>query len=203
MKKLTKIAVCVLIAVAFAVVGTLLMQRHALGNDLIRLHVVAASDSAEDQAQKLLVRDAVIASMEDKLAACSDVTQAKACLQENLSYMETVANDTLKAAGSSHVATVSFCREAFPIRHYDTFSLPSGVYQSLRITIGQGQGQNWWCVVFPSFCIGAASNGFAAQAAGAGFDDRLTDTLEDPETYQVSFFFLDLLGKLENLFFKS
>ena len=175
-------------------------DRQILSEDLIRLHVVADSDSDADQSIKLQVRDSVIRSLQPAMADLQDTDQARAYLQSHITELEQIANQTLEAAGSDDQATVTLEEEAFPVRHYDTFSLPSGVYHSLRITIGQGQGQNWWCVVFPSLCLPATGEDFTDTAAGAGFSDGLSNTLEGEQPYQVRFFLLDLLGKVQNFF---
>lgn len=181
--------------------GTLLADRQRLNEELIRLHVVANSDSREDQEVKLRVRDAVIESLEADLKSLGDVEQAKAYLQENLPKIQAVANQTLKKAGYSGDAVVSLCKEAFDTRDYDTFSLPAGIYEALRIVIGEGEGHNWWCVVFPTLCVPATTEGFADTAAGAGFPDSLTGALTGEEEYQVRFYLLDALGRMENYFF--
>ncbi len=193
---------CLLVAV-FAWFGALLADREKLNTQLIRLHVVANSDSREDQRIKLQVRDAVTESLQKDLAGIADISEAKAYLEENLPKLERIANSALEAAGFDGRAVVSFCREAFDTRYYDTFSLPAGVYDALRITIGEGNGHNWWCVAFPSLCLPATSSGFADTAAGAGFSDALTDTLTGEDGYELRFFLLDALGEAENYFFSK
>ena len=198
MKKcLKRIGICALLA-ALVWGGTVIADRQRLREELVRLHVVAASDSEEDQALKLQVRDAVVESLQEGLADVADVDQAKAYLQENLPKIEAVANQVLQAAGCEDVATVSLAVEEFATRVYDTFTLPAGIYESLRITIGEGEGHNWWCVVFPSLCVSATSEGFEETASCAGFPDSLTGALEGEEGYEVRFFLLDALGELEN-----
>ena len=96
-------------------------------------------------------------------------------------------------------AVVTFLKEKFPVREYDSFTLPSGVYESLRITIGDGEGRNWWCVVFPKLCVSAAS--VEDTAAGAGFSEPLTDAITQKQGYRIRFLLLDILGKIENLFY--
>lgn len=199
-KAMKRFGIC--LAAALAVWGgTLLADRQRLNEELIRLHVVANSDSREDQAVKLQVRDAVIKSLEEDLKGLGDVEQAKAYLTENLAKIQAVANGTLEKAGFSGEAVVSLCREAFDTRYYDTFTLPAGVYEALRIVIGEGEGHNWWCVVFPTFCVPATTEGFADTAAGAGFPDSLTGALTGEEEYEVRFYLLDALGRVENYFF--
>ena len=129
--------------------------------------------------------------------------EAKEWLRQNLPAMEAAANEVLQKLGFSDRATVTLGKEAFPLRHYDTFSLPSGVYESLRVTIGEGKGQNWWCVVFPSLCLPAAGESTEDVAAGAGFSEELTDTVTQKPNYRIRFFFMDVIGKIENLFFQS
>ena len=195
-----RIVLCFLLA-AFFWCGALIGDRQLLRQELIRFHVVAASDSGEDQAVKLRVRDAVLESMQQELRNIGDMAQAKAYLQENLPRIRDIANRVLTQAGFPPDAAVTLCPEAFDTRVYDTFALPAGIYESLRITIGEGEGKNWWCVVFPSLCLPATAQGFEAVAAGAGFEDALLGALEGKEPYEVRFYLLDLLGKLENKLF--
>lgn len=182
--------------------GMMLSDREVLNENIIRFHVVANSDSEEDQAVKLQVRDAVLNSIQEDLKNVADVEQAKAYLQDNLPKIEEIANQVLRDSGFSEAAVVTLCKEAFETRRYDTFSLPAGVYEALRITIGEGEGRNWWCVTFPAFCLPAAEK-FTDVAAGAGFSERLSETLEEPETYELRFYFLDMLGRMENNLFAS
>ena len=194
-KYLNRIGICLLIA-CFVWIGMLLADRHKLRQELIRFHVVASSDSQEDQAVKLQVRDAVLGAFREELQNLQDMEQAKAYLQENLPKIEAIANDVLAQAGFSDRAKASLCVEEFTTRVYDTFTLPAGIYESLRIVIGEGEGHNWWCVVFPSLCLPATSEGFEEVACGAGFSDTLTDTLEG--NHEIRFFVLDVLGSVEN-----
>ena len=199
-KSVRRVVFCLAVAGLFWCFG-LVRDYKTVHRELIRFHVVANSDSAEDQAVKLRVRDAVIASLEGDLQNIADVDQARAYLLEKLPAIAQVAQCTLEQAGFSADVAVSLCREAFDTRYYDTFTLPAGVYEALRITIGDGAGQNWWCVTFPGLCLPATSDGFEAEAVGAGFSDSLTGSLTGEEPYEVRFFLLDALGKLENMFF--
>ena len=176
------------------------MDRQVLQDGLIRLHVVGESDSEEDQSVKLQVRDAILSYLESVKDQMTDTKAAKAFLQTNLKELEELSNKALAAAGSTAKAVVTFAKEAFPTREYDTFSLPAGVYESLRITIGEGEGKNWWCVVFPRLCVSATTQEFQDTAAGAGFSEELTDTLTGESQTKVRFFVLDCFGWLENLF---
>ena len=198
MKKIAKLVVFGLLLSAAFWLGTVASDKAVLSQDLIRLHVVADSDSAEDQRIKLQVRDAIIEELESVMADLPDVESAKVYLQEHLPELEKIANDVLHSLNAGCQAVVSFAKEAFPTREYDTFTLPAGVYESLRVTIGSGEGQNWWCVVFPNLCISATSDGFEDAAVGAGFSDRVTGTLSGQREYKVRFFILDCFGWVEN-----
>lgn len=147
-----------------------------MAEKIIRLHVVANSDSNVDQAVKLCVRDAVLREAQCALSSAADAKQA---ILTDLPALEAAANAELQRQGSGDTARVSFRRELFPTRDYDTFSLPSGVYQSLRVTIGKGEGHNWWCVIFPSLCLPAVSEDSLA-AAGLSQQDYALIQEETP-----------------------
>lgn len=198
MKKIGKGIGFVVLLAAMVWCGMLIADRRQLHDGLIRLHVVADSDTVEAQELKLQVKDAIVESISNGMRDITDVSQAKAYLQEHLTQLESLANQVLQTAGSQLTAVVTLTEEEFPTREYDTFSLPAGVYNALRIAIGQAQGHNWWCVVFPQLCLPATAEGFQDAAVGAGFSDTLTDTLSDGDAYEIRFFFLDCLGKIEN-----
>ena len=170
-----------------------------LREGLLRLHVVGASDSAEDQEVKLLVRDAVLASLEDGLQDLTDVDAAVDYVSRMLPKVEAAANRCLAAAGFSDTVAVSLTEEAFPTRDYDNFSLPAGVYRALRVVIGEGEGRNWWCVVFPQLCM--AGEDFVETASVAGLSPELTGTLEGE--YEIRFWVLEKWGEMKNRFFDS
>ena len=146
-----------------------------LRENLLRLHVVGASNSAEDQAVKLQVRDAVLGSLEEGLRDMTDPQEAWDYVSRMLPKVEAAANRALAAAGFSETVQVSLTEEAFPTREYDTFSLPAGVYKALRVVIGEGEGKNWWCVVFPQLC--GAEGEFVETASTAGLDPELARSL--------------------------
>lgn len=168
----------------------------ALREGLLRLHVVGASNSDADQSVKLLVRDAVLSSLEEGLQELTDPQAAYDYVEWMLPQVEAAANRCLHAAGFSDTVAVSLTEEAFPTREYDSFSLPAGVYKALRVVIGAGEGRNWWCVVFPQLCTAGPE---AVQTAA--LDDRLTDTLRGQ--YEVRFWLLEKWGEVKNYFFAS
>lgn len=201
-KALKRIGICALIVIL--VWGwSILSDRQTLSRELIRLHVVAASDSQEDQNIKLRVRDAIVASLQESMKDVTDTQQARAYLQEHLPKIEELANRVLQESDCAERAVVSLQLEEFATRYYDTFTLPAGIYEALRITIGPGAGQNWWCVVFPTLCVGATVAEFEETAQCAGLSEQLTGALTGEEAYEVRFFLLDALGRMENFLHKG
>ena len=126
-------------------------------NQIIRLHVRAENDSAEEQELKELVRDEILLYTQNLLKECKDPVQAKEMLSAHLSDLQKIGKETVESKNKTHPVTVTLQREYFEYRDYGGFFLPEGEYESLLVTIGSGEGKNWWCVVFPSACyIGAA-----------------------------------------------
>jgi len=203
MIKLVKCVFLCFILTVFVWCGALLRDRQKLSKELIRLHVVANSDSLEDQTVKLRIRDAISQSLEKDMAAVADTEQALGYLQQQLPKLQEIANSVLKQAGMEPDAVISLCRERFDTRFYDTFSLPAGVYNALRITIGDGQGKNWWCVVYPTLCQPSTVSGFDEAALEAGFTEELSNTLTSANGYRIRFYLLDKLGELENILFEG
>ena len=193
--------ICCFLAAFLVWFGTVLADRQTLDENVIRFHVVANSDSEADQAVKLQIRDGVIAYLQPILAELPSAAEVKVWLEGHLEDVKAVADGILAENGFADTASVTVRKEAFETRAYDTFTMPAGVYDALRITVGEGEGQNWWCVVFPRLCLPAVSDDMEAEAAGAGFSDSLTGALEGE--YQVRFFVLDCLGWLEKIFFGS
>lgn len=203
MRKIRNMLLFCFVLTATVWLCALITDKQTLRQELVRLHVVAASDSDEDQNMKLRLKDAVVESLKAEMENLSSAEEAKAYLQENLPKIEAFANRFLQEAGYADTATVSLGLEEFSTRVYDTFTLPAGIYEALRITIGEGEGRNWWCVVFPSLCLPATSEGFEDAASCAGFSDSLTAALEGEEGYEIRFWVLDALGRLENFLHRA
>lgn len=169
-------------AVCLLSVETLWTQ-HKLAEKTVRLHVVANSDSDEDQAQKLLVRDAVLKKVSEITEDCSDADAARRKIVLHLKEIRKAAEEE-----SSYAVQVSFGTEAFETRYYDTFTLPAGDYPALRVNLGKAQGHNWWCVVFPSLCTAATSDALEKTAEVGGFDSEETDLITGgEEEYELRF----------------
>ena len=160
-----------------------LWTQHRLAEKTIRLHVVANSDSAEDQAQKLQVRDAVLEKVAQITETCRDAVSAKKEIARRIDEIrEAVQKET------AYDVQVRMGTEQFETRYYDTFTLPAGEYPALRVNLGKAQGHNWWCVVFPSLCTAATSDALERTAAVGGFDSEETELIEGgEEAYELRF----------------
>jgi len=130
-----------------------------LENNLIRLHVIANSDSPADQSLKRDVRDIIINFMKDKLKDSKNIEQTKAIINQNLANIEKLSKDEIARQGKDYGVKTMLGIYPFPIKKYGDITLPSGNYQALRVVIGKGEGANWWCVLFPPLCFVDASHG--------------------------------------------
>ena len=128
-----------------------------LPRDVVRLHVVANSNGAEDQAVKLLVRDAVLEEAARWYQGAGSMEEASSQLCTHLQSIAGAARQVLREQGMGYSATAQMTEMYFPTRDYGDFRLPAGRYRTLRVTLGEGAGKNWWCVVFPSLCLPAAT----------------------------------------------
>ena len=127
--------------------------------DTLRLHILAASDSEEDQALKLAVRDGILAEYSAELSKVGDLEDARAVLEARLPDIIATAERIVAEAGYDYRVTASLGEEWYDTRDYGELSLPRGVYTSLIIKIGEGQGRNWWCVMYPPMCLDLATDG--------------------------------------------
>ena len=203
MRKIAKLLLVAFIVINLIAFVKAVKAQNELENSLIRFHVIANSDSEEDQSVKLAVRDAVIDYLQPMLEGITDLNGAKEMLRNQLDGIKDVADRVLKDHGKDYFATAYLDLEAFGKRVYDTFSLPSGVYESLLIKLGEAEGKNWWCVVFPSLCLASCQEDFQDVAASGGLDSEITDTLTGKSGYEFRFFFMDCFGKLERYFYKK
>ncbi len=198
--KIKKWEIALLISVSVLILSGFVINSEveALSDKLIRIHVVANSDSEEDQALKLKVRDTVLELLAPVLESAESRSEAEQIIKESMAEITAAAENTIRENGFFYTAKGSLMTEHFPTVDYDTFSLPAGEYMSLRIIIGEGAGHNWWCVVFPSLCQTAISE--------AENDDMLTEQeaafiTGENSGYVIKFKIAEIIGKLKYLLF--
>ena len=197
-KKWKPVELALLAALALALVSgaASLGRQDALQEKMIRLHVIANSDSDADQALKLEVRDKVLDFTTTVLQRSADMEDAQVRLRAELTRIEDIAQREIAAQGYDYPVTAQLASAEFPLKEYDGFSLPAGEYMALRLVIGEGEGRNWWCVVYPPLCTAAAAD-LPQTAADAGMsDDDLGLITEENPGYVLKFRSLELWEQL-------
>lgn len=179
--------------VLLAVVGVFLLSgavtvktQSALADKVVRLHVLANSDSEADQTLKLTVRDAVLAETEALLEDVESREEATVILRAQLPLLQRSAERTLAEQGSGYPVEVRLETAAFPTKEYDGFALPAGEYLALRVLIGEAAGQNWWCVVFPPLCHAAVAE-VPEVAVSAGLSGAQVRLITEEDGYVLKF----------------
>ncbi len=163
--------------------------------DTIRLHILASSDSAEDQELKIAVRDRLLCKYGELLRSGGSFEEAKAIITELLPEIEESAEEWISELGFDYRVNATLTDEWYETREYSDFALPAGYYTSLRVIIGEGEGQNWWCVMYPPLCTE-----LACEKAPA--DDGVIDytneelTLIKSGKYNVKFKILEELSRV-------
>ena len=144
---------------------------------LIRFHVIANSDSDEDQELKLKVRDAVIEYLQPKLSKSKNISQSEEIIKNEYDQIEKLSENIIKENGYTYDIKVGIEYSNFPTKQYSSVVLPAGEYKALKIVIGEGTGKNWWCVMFPPLCFIDEENGVIDKAT----DEKLKEVLTEEE----------------------
>lgn len=195
--KLLEIAL-MLGAALFLTSGALALQTgDQLAEKVVRLHVIANSDSDADQALKLQVRDRVLERAEALLRQCESRQDAEKLLESRLFELRRIALEEIRNNGFDYDAVVRLTEMDFPTREYDSFTLPAGKYLALRVVIGEGAGRNWWCVVFPPLCA-AASADVPASALAAGLSEEQVGLITESDGYIIKSKLVEFWEQLRN-----
>lgn len=168
-------------------------SRASLESSVLRLHILANSDSIDDQALKLKVRDAILEEMTPLLETADTLEETEVIAATQLEMMEETARSVIAAEGAAYDVQASLVTMPFEARTYDTFTMPAGTYEAVRITIGEAAGENWWCVMYPSLCVPAATDADQTDVAHTYFSTAQQELLEHPQRYQVRLKCLDWL----------
>ncbi len=163
-------------------------------DEVLRLHILANSDSSEDQALKLSVRDAILEHSGQLFDGGFTLDEAKDAAEAALPEIERIARAKIEAKGFSYDVEASISETYFETRKYDNYTLPAGNYSALQIKIGKAEGKNWWCVLFPALCIPAAQNSTQAEDV---FSQSEMDTVTNPR-YEAKFAIVEFFEALKN-----
>lgn len=179
------------LAVTFSICG-FSAKCDNIRNNVLRLHVLANSDSPEDQALKLKVKDAVLAVSDEIFSECESESEAAEAASRAAGLFQNAAENVIFENGYAYPVTVEVADTWFEKRIYDDFTLPAGTYEALRVVIGSGEGHNWWCVMFPALCLPAASEtGDFSEV----LSEAETDMVERPQSYAARFKVVELFEK--------
>ncbi len=169
------------------------LTAYAVRSETLRLHIIAESNSEEDQAIKLLVRDEVLVLANDILSSSSDIDNAIKTATENISYIESEVNSFLKEIEIDYTAKVTIEDFYFNTTSYDNFTLPEGEYPALTVYLGSGEGQNWWCVVYPSLCVSSASDNFSLS-----YENNNIDEFVKEDEIEIKFKTVEIFQDIKN-----
>ena len=171
-----------------------------LADKVLRFHVLAESDSAYDQQMKLMVRDEIGAMLAEQLDGIDSLAACEKKVAALLPQIERTAEETLRKAGCTAAVTASLEQADFPVKRYGDYTFPAGSYEALRVKIGEGEGQNWWCVMYPHMCFADS----VYEEVGDQEEEALRRVLSGEEyeavlaagDYQVKFKYLTFLNRL-------
>lgn len=173
-----------------------------IADSVFRLHVLANSDSSEDQSLKYKVRDSLLDYMNSLCSETTSKTEAISIASNHIDDFKKIAEDTISANGYNYTVQVQIGNFEFPTKTYGDISLPSGYYDALRVNIGEAKGQNWWCVMFPPLCFIDVSSGVVPDESKEVLKDSMDEeefalVSESNENSEISFKFkiLELFGK--------
>lgn len=166
---------------------------------VLRFHVLANSDSEEDQALKLKVRDAVGSYMAPKMKEASDVEDCERIVKENMQKITEAAEEVIREEGYDYTVTAQLGDAKFPVKTYGAYTFPAGTYEALNLVIGAGEGHNWWCVMYPNMCFSGGEYEIVGREAKEALEQALTPeeyaSLMENKNYEVSFKYLTFLNK--------
>ncbi len=145
---------------AFTAISPQIAKSENISQNVLRMHILANSDSLSDQELKLKVRDKLLELSPEIYKECNNINQAVSATKANLNTIKSAAQETLAFYANSDDVCVSVCKEFFKTRKYSGFTLPAGIYNTVKVTIGEGKGHNWWCVMFPTVCITGCTDDF-------------------------------------------
>ena len=159
-----------------------------LQEDVLRLHILANSDSEEDQALKLMVRDRLLDHAEILFSGCDTPEEIRERAIEQKETIRLLAQEVVEENGCDAQVTVQLVHMKFDEKQYDEITMPAGDYDALRILIGEAEGQNWWCVMYPPLCLPAAGQILSdTETAKEYFDESTLEILENPPKFEIRF----------------
>lgn len=164
-----------------------------LRTNVLRLHIIANSDSAADQQLKLKIRDEILSLSQELFSGATGIESAVKTAEDSADTVAEIANRVITENGFGYTAAASVGNSYFETREYNDFTLPAGTYKSLIVTLGEGEGKNWWCVIFPEVCLPAASDISLSDSTA----DESADIAYDKEHYILRFKTVEIYEKIK------
>lgn len=208
-KKRFLIGAAVILGLALAVILHIFQNsdtynaQKEIAENIIRFHVRANSDSDEDQQLKLLVKDAIVNYLENELENADSLDEARNILYYDMDIIKTLALDVIESEGYEYDVNVYFEEAYFPMKTYGDMTFPPGEYEAFRVDIGDFEGKNWWCVLFPPLCFVDSTyavvpddtkSQFRSVLSEDAYDELTLGYLEDDDTYECRFKYLTFLN---------
>ncbi len=200
--KIKAIEISALTALLFCILVTAAFDNACSGirENVLRLHVIANSDSPEDQSLKYEVRDAVLREGKDAFVGAENSAEAQEKIRRQLLLIRQTAQQTVESSGYAYDVRVELARSYFPTREYEGVTLPAGYYKAVRVIIGQGKGKNWWCVMFPPLCLPAAARDEVRLEDILG--DRERNIVYSENKYKIRFWLVEKYYEVKENFVK-
>ena len=167
-----------------------------LQNDVFRLHIIANSGSEQDQSLKLKIRDGILEYTSKLFAECKDRDEAIIAAKENLEDIKRFSQDMVYTYGYGYKVDAYITEMDFDTRIYEDFTMPAGKYQALRIVIGNGNGHNWWCMLYPALCIPSAQQ----NKPELSLDENEIDVISNSDKYEVKFRLVEIFEAIRSFF---
>lgn len=189
------IPIFTVVFITISYISPLVAVSESISDKVLRLHILANSDSEEDQELKLQVRDYILESC-DIFNDCKNINDALKTANENISTLQNMAEECIRNNGYYYDVDVTVGKEYFDTREYDNITLPAGNYHSLIIKIGEAKGKNWWCVMFPSVCLSA----YTDEDLSNFLDEEEIKLIENKDGYAIRFKTVEIYEKIKDKF---
>lgn len=174
----------------------------SISNKILRLHILANSDTKEDQELKLKVRDKVLDFSRASVDNFCNKGEAISKLNVDLNIIKNIAEEEIRNQGYNYPVKVELKKTYFTTRRYENFTLPAGQYDAVRILIGEAKGRNWWCVMFPALCLGVSKES-SDEKLESILDSKESDIVENESKYEFKFKLVEYFNNIKNWFFKQ
>lgn len=194
LKNTEKTLICIVIIILAVSISMFVGSCLVIEDSVLRLHVLANSDDEVDQELKLKVRDRILIEGNDIFAKAQDKNEAEVNIREKIDLLQNAAEDEVAKQGFDYSVNVELCHDYFNTRTYENVTLPAGKYNTVRVSIGSGEGRNWWCVMFPPMCLPAAEG--EREIEDVLNDGELKVVESDPE-YEIRFKVVEVFEEIQ------